>query len=141
MTIRDFLYQIRHERREIAELTDRIESMYGMLLPAGIRYDKDRVQTSPSGDPMGEQMAAIMECCEKLAKRRTRLYTDIRYAEALIASLEDSRERQVMDLFFMDRKDRRMEDVAVKINYSVQQTWRFYDSALEHLESMRVNES
>lgn len=139
MGIKEFLYQIRHERREIAELSDRIDSMYGSLLPAGIRYDKEKIQASPSMDPMSEAMVTILEYCDDLAKRRAKLYTDIRYAEALIACLEDSRERQVIDLYFMGAKEYRMEDVAVQISYSVQRCWQLYESALEHMERIREN--
>lgn len=140
-TIKEFLYQIRYERREAKNLEDQIGQLYLQTLPAGIRYDKDKIQASHSQDPMGDEIVEAEELRSVYAERLNRLYADIRYAMSLVACLADSRERMVIDLYFLAGEDRRMEDVAVIMNYSVQQIWRIYSDALEHLEQMRVNES
>lgn len=140
MTIKDLLYCIKRERLEIEQLNAKIDEMHTSLLPAGIRYDKDRVQSSPV-DSMSEAVTSIVDYEEEVGKRLVVLYERKLYAERLIARLDDSRERQVIDLFFMSEKAQRMEDVAIHMNYSVQHCWRFYESAINHLEKMRDNES
>lgn len=138
MTIKDFLYQVKRERLEVEQLNNEIDQMHTSLLPAGIRYDKDKVQTSPS-DSMSEAVAQIVDYETQLGQRLAKLYANKRYAETLIVQLEDSRERQVITLFFLSIKPLRMEDVAVRMDYSVQRCWQFYDSALENLEKIRDN--
>lgn len=48
MNVKQFLYSFRDEQTEIDELNDRIYELEMSLLPSGIRYDQEKVQTSPS---------------------------------------------------------------------------------------------
>ena len=55
-----FLKRIRRERHELKVVQETAAELRAMLLPSAIRYDKDRVQTSPV-DIMPERIAEIAE--------------------------------------------------------------------------------
>jgi len=133
MQIKTFLYQIKDERKEIQELTNRIIELESSLYPSGIRYDTDKVQTSPS-DHMMETVAKVSEVEEKIKARKERLLTRQAKAESIIATLEDTRERQVLDLYFLSENARiTLGEVADLIGYSQRETVRIYVSALDKL--------
>lgn len=140
MTVKQFLYSVRDEQKEIEELTDRIYEMRMSLLPSGIRYDTDKVQTSPE-DNLSEYEAKIADYSMLLGQKKEALIQRRQKAQGMIDLLEDSRERQVLDIYFLSVKRPNMREVAVIINYSVQQTFRIYSTAISRLEKMRVNES
>lgn len=133
MQIKTFLYQIKDERKEIQELTNRIIELESSLYPSGIRYDTDKVKTSPS-DHMMETVAKVSEVEEKIKARKERLLTRQAKAESIIATLEDTRERQVLDLYFLSENARiTLGEVADLIGYSQRETVRIYVSALDKL--------
>lgn len=140
MTVKDYLYQIRHERREIDELNDRIEELHCSLLPAGIRYDGPKVQTSPD-DHMSRAMAEIADYSAMLSEAVWNLTVRRRKAHVLIQTLADSRERQILSLFFLSDNRMRMADIADAIGYSQEQTYRLYRSGLENLEAVWKDDS
>lgn len=140
MTVKQFLYSVRDEQKEIEELTDRIYEMRMSLIPSGIRYDTDKVQTSPE-DKLSECEAKIADYSTLLGQKKEALIQRRHRAQEMIDLLEDSRERQVLDIYFLSVKRPNMREVAVIINYSVQQTFRIYSTAISRLEKMRVNES
>jgi len=133
MNIKSFLYSVRDGQKEIEELNDRIYETEMSLLPGGIRYDKDKIQTSPS-DKMPDMVAKIEEYRNTLIGKVQELYEKKAQAKEIINTLEDSRERQVLDIYFLSPKRQRIEDVAHIINYSEPRTYQFYLSALKHLE-------
>lgn len=132
MTVKQFLYSVRDEQKEIEELTDRIYEMQMSLLPSGIRYDTDKVQTSPE-DKLSECEAKIADYSMLLGQKREALIQRRHRAQEMIDLLEDSRERQVLDIYFLSVKRLSMEDVSAMIGYSRKQTFRIYKSALQNL--------
>lgn len=132
MTVKQFLYSVRDEQKEIEELTDRIYEMRMSLLPSGIRYDTDKVQTSPE-DKLSECEAKIADYSMLLGQKREALIQRRQQAQGMIDLLEDSRERQVLDIYFLSVKRLSMEDVSALIGYSRKQTYRIYKSALQNL--------
>lgn len=141
MTVKQFLYSVRDEQKEIEELTERIYEMHMSLLPSGIRYDTDKVQTSPT-DTLTEYETKIADYSMMLDKKKDLLIKRREKAQGMISQLPDSRERQVLDIYFLSVKRPSMRDVAAMLNYSQRQTYRFYVSALEHLEkNMSLNVS
>lgn len=132
MTVKQFLYSVRDEQKEIEELTDRIYEMRMSLLPAGIRYDTDKVQTSPE-DKLSECEAKIADYSKMLGQKKEALIQRRQQVQGMIDLLEDSRERQVLDIYFLSVKRLSMEDVSALIGYSRKQTFRIYKSALQNL--------
>ena len=97
MTVKQFLYSVRDEQKEIEELTDRIYEMRMSLLPSGIRYDTDKVQTSPE-DKLSECEAKIADYStmlgqkkEALIQRRHRAQQTFRIYSVAISHLEKMR--------------------------------------------------
>ena len=133
MTAKQFLYSVRDEQKEIEELNERIYEMRMSLLPGAMRYDTDKVQVSPT-DTTTDRMAEIAEYMGELKRKQSALTDKRLKAQRLINHLADSRERQVLDIYFLSVKRPGMKDVAVMLNYSQRQAYRFYVSALEHLE-------
>ena len=133
MTVKQYLYSVRDEQKEIEELNERIYEMRLSLLPGAMRYDVDRVQVSPT-DTTTDRMAEIAEYMGELKRKQSALTDKRLKAQRLINHLTDSRERQVLDIYFLSVKRPGMKDVAVMLNYSQRQAYRFYVSALEHLE-------
>lgn len=141
MTIKQFLYSVRDEQKEIEELNNRICELRMSFLPGAIRYDKDRVQTSPS-DSVTERMAELGDY-EKTLSDKVRELTDKRNrAQKLIDSLDSSIERQVLGMYFLSIGRPRMTDVAKWMQFSVSRTYDLYKMALKHLEEkIGVNRS
>lgn len=140
MTVKQYLYSVRDEQKEIEELNERIYEMRMSLLPGAVRYDTDKVQVSPT-DAITDRMAEIADYVTALENKMETLATKRRNAQKLIWMLEDSRERQVLDSYFLSVKRPAMRNVAAMINYSLPQTVRIYDSGIKHLEKMITNDN
>lgn len=140
MGVKRFLYAVRDEQKEIAELQERIADLRASLLPSAIRYDKDAVQTSTS-DVITDKMIKIAEYDALLEKKIAGLYARRAKAQKLIDLLPDSLERQVLSIYFLSDGRPTMEQVAGKLNYSVQHTFRIYASGLDHLRGRYKDES
>lgn len=133
MTVREELYAIRASQSEINILQERIEEARYSLYPHATAYDGDKVQTSPS-DRMSEVEAKIDEYIRTMqAKLRPLIERKIR-AERLIDSLEDSRQRQALSLYFLSSKRMSMEDVGAQMGYAQSRTYDFWRAGLEELE-------
>lgn len=140
MSVKGELYRIRNTQKEINELKQRIDEEYYSLLPQAIRYDLDKVQTSPQ-DRMPYVMGRIDEHTRIMCDRLSHLLVRKQWAEHLINKLEDTRQRQVLDLYFLSVERMTMKKIADKMGYSEQQTFRYYSEGLKNLENMRANES
>jgi len=140
MSVKGELYRIRNTQKEINELKQRIDEEYYSLLPQAIRYDLDKVQTSPQ-DRMPDVMGRIDEHTRIMCDRLSHLLVRKQWAEHLINKLEDTRQRQVLDLYFLSVERMTMKKIADKMRYSEQQTFRYYSEGLKNLENMRANES
>ena len=66
MESKEFLNKIRHIDLMIDCKVNQVSELRSMLLPSAIRYDKDKVQTSPNGDPFIRTLEKIDELEEKI---------------------------------------------------------------------------
>lgn len=133
MTVKQFLYSVRDEQKEIEELNNRICELRMSFLPGAIRYDKDRVQTSPT-DSVTERMTELGDYEKTLSDKVRELTEKRNRAQKLIDSLDDSIERQVLGMYFLSIGRPRMTDVASWMHFSVSSTYGHYKAALKHLE-------
>lgn len=136
MNVKSFLYRVRREMREIQIKQMQIAQIRSSLLPSGIRYDVDKVQTSPS-DQISEVMARADEIDRRIAADVDAMQEDLFKAMDMIDALEDSRERQVLTLYFLTPTVNRMEDVAEIMSYSVRQVFTIYEEALKHCSELQ----
>lgn len=133
MTAKQFLYSIRDERGEIDEIKNRIYELEMSLLPGAIRYDSVKVDTSPT-DKTTERLAEIADYKAELEGKLTSLTKRLRKAQKLIDTLDNSIQRQILNMYFLEMRRARMDDIASIIGYSTRQVYRAYTEALKTLD-------
>lgn len=134
MKAKEYLKQIKREQIEICRLQEQIDTAEASLLPKAIRYDLDKVQTSPE-NPMYAVLAEVEEYKKEMQKRVYRLTLRRRKAIRMMDRLNDSRQRQVLFLYYLDPGILTMDQVAQKMIYSKREAWRIHDAALDRLET------
>jgi len=137
MTGRDYMETIRRVKREIRLLMEQIErdSVIAQGVTA-IRYDVDRVQTSPVSDKMGDIVARITETTELLYDRISLLQGLEEDARRLLVNLKPEHER-VLVYRYID--DMGWAQVSEKIGYNEKYIFTLRDSALNELDMLINN--
>lgn len=131
MTGKEYMHDIRKIRRKIRLLEEQIER--DTILAAGvsaIRYDKDRVQTSPVGDRMTEIVAKIIETTDKL---KAEIYDLQLHEENLIGYLSSMPEEyeRILSYHYLDGVD--WPEVGMMMHYSGKYIYEVKEKALEEL--------
>ena len=137
MTGKDYMETIRRVKREIRLLMEQIErdSVIAQGVTA-IRYDVDRVQTSPVSDRMGDIVARIAETTELLYDRISLLQGLEEDARRLLVNLKPEHER-VLVYRYID--DMGWAQVSEKIGYNEKYIFTLRDSALNELDMLINN--
>jgi DNA-directed RNA polymerase sigma subunit (sigma70/sigma32) len=114
-----FLKQIRTKRRELGILENSIREMRFMLMPSGIRYDLDKVQTSPE-DRLSQSVADLVAVERRQKRQIDRLMSDIAKAEKLIETMPTPEYRELIRLRYVSGGLKLMtwEQVAEQMGYS-----------------------
>lgn len=133
MNTKNLLYQVKKEQKEINILRDQIRQVEASMLPQAIRYDAVKVQTSPD-DPMIRRIEILEEMEKDLDKKLQMLIKKRRLAVRLIYRLKDSRQRQVLLLYYTDERELKMYQVADIMGYTQRWTHKIYKEALKNLE-------
>lgn len=131
MTGKEYMEQIRQVRREIRLLEEQIlrDTIYASNVKA-IRYDVDRVQTSPEGDRMAEIISGIVGAEDKLYKKIMHLMRKEEEARAYLLQLREEQERVLVMHYFDDLK---WDDVAEQSGYSLSRVYEIKNQALNEL--------
>lgn len=126
----EHLGQIRVMERQIKRKQLQRDELQSCLLPRAIRYDQDKVQSSPD-DAVAETAAAVLDLdreIEQLRREKARLIRDV---VRTIETLDDDREKLILTAYYISRMTiRRISD---EVHYSPTQTYRLYRSGLLHL--------
>lgn len=133
--IKTWFTQIRKEQYEINHLKQMIRTAELGLLPSGIAYDKDKVQTSPE-DTMSKVIAKALDMQKELELSISVLQQKQIEAEKAIQKLDDSDEREVMRYYYMDTEQGKpltWEQVAIRMNYYKRHVLRIHGRALINL--------
>lgn len=133
MTIKEtynFLTSVRRTEAEIVKLTIRHDELQTCLLPGAIRYDGDRVQTSPD-DKMGKIAAEVVDLEAEIRDAKIRKAEQVRQVEEAISTLEDEDEQMVLLAFYGGRIP--MSRVADMIHYTPRTAYRIRRRAVQHL--------
>ena len=138
MRAQEFLQQIKREQIEIKSLQEQIDTAEASLLPKAIRYDLDKVQTSPE-DPMYAVLAEVEEYKREMMIRVQRLTARRNIALKLISRLKSTQQRQVLFLYYLDPGLLSMQQVADKMVYSEREAWRKHNAAMHRLANVSVN--
>lgn len=144
MRVRDYLKAVRKEQGELQNLIDVRDTKNASLQPSGIRYDKDKVQTSPK-NKMEEIAAEVLEL-DKYIEKQIHTLTARQYeALRMIDTLDDPDERQVLRRYYLELMPKKVngvmvskkatwEDVAEKTHWSRSQVFLIHDRAILKLE-------
>lgn len=126
----EHLGRIRVLERQIRRKQLQRDELQSCLLPRAIRYDQDKVQTSPE-DVLAETATAVLDLdkeIEQLRRQKARLIRDV---VKTIETLEDDREKLILTAYFVSRMT--IRQVADEVHYSPTQTYRIYRAGLLHL--------
>lgn len=126
----DFLMQIRRKEIVIRRKESQRDELIACLLPGGVRYDRDKIQTTPK-DTMTDVMARVVDLDTEIeALRHEKAQLIIQVSDA-IEKLTDDNEKTVLTEFYIARAP--MNKVAEAINYSVRRAYDFRKAGVTHL--------
>lgn len=111
---------------------DELESC---LLPGAIRYDRDKVQTSPD-DIMGRILAEVNELEQRMEKLQVAKSKRIEEIDKIINSLQSDEERTVLTMRFINRIP--VTEIAEAMGYAEPTIYKFMNQGSEEiLKSIR----
>lgn len=134
----NYLMRVRSFELTIWKLCLQHDELQSCLLPAGIRYDKDVVQTSPE-DKLSAIAAAVIELEERIQELRHQKAKLILEITAAIDRLPDSRERTILVAFYIGRKS--IKDIAEIITYSESHTYQLRRQGVRHLAEILTEDN
>lgn len=119
MDVKVFLKGIRDKRFELQLLKEKRNEIYYSLMPSGIRYDLDKVQTSPT-DRMPVAAGDLEEAQQRIDALIDSLSHDINLAMRVVNQMQESKHRQLIMLRYLglDRKATSWEYVANVMGYT-----------------------
>lgn len=132
MTVKEFLNNVRLQWKEIEILNERIEALDASTMLRAIRYDQCKVQSSP-GNVTEDKITCLIDYKRELERMIERFTEDHRRAQHLISTIEDTRTRQVLEVYFLSIPPKSMFETAQEVNYSIKHTYRLYNNGLDIL--------
>lgn len=126
----EFLNSTRRMEAEIQKLTIRHDELQTCLLPGAIRYDGDRVQTSPD-DKMSKIAAEVVDLERQIQDLKIRKAEQVRQIEDAIRLLEDDTEQMVLMGYYVGRMPG--PKVAEIVHYTVRGVYKVKRRAVLHL--------
>ena len=130
MTGYDYMMRPRRLELRIRRVCLQIEELESCLLPQGIRYDRDKVQTSPE-DQLSKVAARILELekvRDQMIRERALLILEVQDS---IDTLDSEPERLVLEAYFLSRMS--MVSIAEMMHYSLRQTFNIRTKALQKI--------
>lgn len=120
MDVLKFLKGIRSERLEVIRLKEERDTLYYSLMPSGIRYDLDKVQTSPQ-DKMLAVAGRLYEIQEIIDRRIDKLSADVALAHKVIDAVPTPECRELLLLRYLtgSRKPMTWTEIADRMEYSI----------------------
>lgn len=119
-----FLNSARVLHLEWLRLKAKHDELESCLLPAAIRYDKEKVQTSPD-DPMSKIIAQVMELESEMKRVQFNKSRQINKIDKAISSLESAEERTALTMRYINRVA--VTDIADAMGYSEKRIYQFMD--------------
>lgn len=135
-----FLKSIRNETLEIKELQERHAWLWGEILPKGMRIKEMQVQTSGEPDKLGDNRAEAVDLEKVIEKKMHTLVRKHMQAENYINQLDDSRQRLVLELYYLSIDRRTWTDVAKTMGYSESVIYDIHGDALVEMDRIMDND-
>lgn len=120
----NYLNSVRVLHWQWLRLKAKHDELQTCLLPAAIRYDKDKVQTSPE-DTMSKIVAEITDLEKKMAIVQHTKSVRIEEIAKVINALESDEERTALTMRYINRKS--VFDIAEAMGYSEKRIYQFMD--------------
>jgi DNA-directed RNA polymerase specialized sigma24 family protein len=120
-------------RYRIKQIESQIRALEFSLLPSGIRYDQDKVQTSP-GDQMSKTVTQIsqLECQIEALKLQIPQQSDaIREA---CSQLDNEQERTVIVMYYIGGFH--MDEIAEAMNYALSTVYKLRKQGQHNLDAI-----
>ena len=129
----DFLMQIRRKEIIIRRKEMQRDELRACLLPGAVRYDRDKVQSTPT-DKMSDVMARVDELDREIERLKLEKAQAIIEISDVIEKLDNDKEKAVLTAFYI--KAVSMEAVAGIVCYSVRHTYLLRKQGVEHLKEV-----
>lgn len=126
----DFLMQIRRKEIIIRRKETQRDELRACLLPGAIRYDREKVQSTPT-DKMADVIARVDELDREIEQLRREKASLVIVISDAIEKLEDENEKTVLTEFYIARAP--MTQAAYAINYSIRRAYDFRKRGVIHL--------
>lgn len=134
----DYLNSVRVLHWEWLRLKAKHDELETCLLPAAIRYDKDKVQISPE-DPMAKICSEIADLEQRMAEIQFAKSIRINEITKSINELESTEERTALTMRYINRKS--VTDIAEAMGYSERRIYQFMDqggSRIKRLQELQT---
>lgn len=99
MRASDILYDIRDTQKAILDMKDQSDFLRASLYGRAIRYDVDKVQTTPT-DITSDRLAEVCDRDARIHKRQKKLDVRKAYIRGALVNLPDEQAR-ALDLYFL----------------------------------------
>lgn len=127
----EFLNSARVLHWQWLRLKAKHDELESCLLPAAIRYDKDKVQTSPE-DTISKIVAEINELESRMNALQLKKAQRIEEIDRAISSLESDEERTALTMRYINRIP--VSDIAEAMGYSEPTIYRFMNQGATRLK-------
>lgn len=128
MDVKEYLKKVRELDNAIQfKDAQREEIINEMAAVRAVSYDKDRVQSSPSGDQMVNLMIRLEELAGDINKMRTEYFTQKNDIINQIILLHDPRYADLLYKHYVEYKS--LEKIAADMNYSYDHIRRLHRAA------------
>ena len=134
MGSKEFLNKIRYIDMMINCKLEQVAELRSMLLPSAIRYDKDKVQTSPDADSMSDTMSKVIELEEKINNDIDKLVDLKSVAREKIEQMENEVEKVILYKRYFGNES--FENIAVECGYSWRHIHRLHGEALNNFDKI-----
>lgn len=126
----EFLNSARVLHWQWLRLKAKHDELQSCLLPAAIRYDKDKVQTSPE-DAMSKIMAEIDALEKEMARIQHRKSVQIEEIDKAISSLTSDEERTALTMRYINRIP--VTAIAEAMGYAEPTIYKFMNKGSEQI--------
>lgn len=130
----EFLNSVRVLHWQWLRLKAKHDELESCLLPAGIRYDKDRVQSSPE-DQISRIVARINELEHKMNAVQLAKSKRIEEIDKAISAIKSEEERTALTMRFINRLP--VSYIAEQMGYAEPTIYKFMNQGAEHIKSIR----
>lgn len=135
MTGEFFFNRPRMLRNRIRRKRAQLEALKSSLLPSGIRYDLDKIQTTPE-DHFSEVMAEVASLEREIGELKRKLRASLLELGDALEKLDDETEKTVLVEFYIGGIT--LSEISTHIGYSLRQTKRIKQHGLQKMSQMSV---